>query len=287
MNEKTMKKTQRKQEPEKRKTDVDSIRGYRVAGHEIVPIPKKKRKTNGYIFKSIGIPASHLLSIAITDNEKISNVYFCRLTKAPVCFTTHIGVEDVTYEDFRAVCSKIKVEWPETYSKKQMDRILLDGIEYMNIDVPGLRVLIPDIKEFLDGYYSRLRNMVFFFNIDGYLEEIDEGSCISAFAFDAICNDVMYEMVITSRGIELEPIIKPSCKKMLLMTLVHRNTYLSLPDEYTREQCPEIQIEGLADSSGNRVSIAPDTCLTYNGLITGDDTALIYNLQSEISRLKS
>lgn len=260
---------------------------YSIQGTKISPIRFTRRDTIRSLYRIIGIPASHIVSIAITNNEKISNVYFYRLTKAPVCFTTHIGVTDVTYEELRAVCSKLDVEWPETYRKKQLNKILYDGIKYMNIDVPRLRVLIPDIKEFLDGYYSRSLNMVFFFNIDGFLEEIDEGSCMSAFAFDAISNDVMYEMTITSKGIEFEPIIKPSCKKMLLVTLVHRNTYLSLPDEYTREQCPEIQIEGLADSSGNKVSISPDTCLTYNGLITGDDTGLIYNLQSKISRLKS
>lgn len=260
---------------------------YSIQGTKISPIRFTRRDTIRSLYRIIGIPASHIVSIAITDNEKISNVYFYRLTKAPVCFTTHIGVKDVTYEELRAVCSKLDVEWPETYRKKQLNKILYDGIKYINIDVPNLRVLIPDIKEFLDGYYSRSLNMVFFFNIDGFLEDIDEGSCMSAFAFDAISNDVMYEMVITSEGIKFEPIIKPSCKKMLLVTLVHRNTYLSLPDEYTREQCPEIQIEGLADSSGNRVSIPPNTCLTYNGLITGDDIGLVYNLQRKISRLKS
>lgn len=260
---------------------------YTIQGTKISPVRFNGRETINSLYRIIGIPASHLVSIAITDNEKISNVYFYRLTKAPVCFTTHIGVKDVTCKDLRAACSKLKIDWSEKLSKRQMDKILIDGIKYANIDVDRLRVLIPDIKEFLDGYYSRSLNLVFFFNIHGYLEEIDEGSCMSAFAFDAISDGPEYEMIITPKGIELEPIIKPSCKKMLLVTIVHRNTYLSLPDEYTRERCPEIQIEGLADSSGNRATIAPATCLTYNGLITEDDTPIVYNLQSKIPRLKS
>lgn len=260
---------------------------YSIQGTKISPIRFTRRDTINSLYRIIGIPASHIIKIAITDNEKISNVYFNRLTKAPVCFITHIGVKDVTYEYLRDLCSHTDVEWPETYNKRQMNKMLNDGLEYANIDVAGLRVLIPDIKEFLDGYYSRSANQIFLFSDDGYLEEFSDGKYIYAYAFDALREEVEYEIHATSEGIVLEPIIKPSCKKMLLVTLVHRNTYLSLPDEYTRVRCPEFQIEGLADSDGNTVSIAPNTCVTYNGMITGDDTPVIYNLNYKVPRLKS